>query len=117
MSFLAPVSYADAVHYNANESLWETGLLTKNKVWAYENEFRLLYFTENSCGTEGSFIDLEDQITIESITFGYKTPESEKQQIYELFSEAERKKIGFYEIFVDRKRNEYGLLRRMYEHK
>ncbi len=118
--FLSGVRYSDRVNYDLPEfrsetpNFWGTGLLTKNACWAYENEHRLVAFAQESCGQDGMLLDIDELMSIESITFGFKTPESDKKEVFNLLNEEQRKYVRFYEMQKDDHKGFFGLKRVLY---
>lgn len=80
---------------------------TKNKIWKYENEVRLIVYNPNK--TEKFYgIDLDDSSQIEAIYFGYRCPDSTIDTIVNLFRQCNTKTPIFYKMIMDES-NVYNL--------
>ncbi len=80
-----------AIKYNKKHTLlqrepidFNQSFLIKHKKWVYEKEVRLLYFNSNNTKDYIS-LEMETDVSIEQIYFGYKCSEQDKKTIKQLF--------------------------------
>jgi tetratricopeptide (TPR) repeat protein len=111
-SLMGKIDYTESVKYFGEVLPLETGLLTKQKDWTYESEYRLINITDESEEGVRSKLYYNDDVEIASITFGFRSSPEQRQYLCTVLSGNGYSNIKFYIMTNNASTNRYELTRR-----